>query len=214
MTELVEKLHAGGFIISLPNGNRAVDNGVLVAGQNLAAGTVLGKTATAGTLTAAAAAGNTGNGTMGTLSVGAGAKEGVYKVTIVEPGANVGEFIVEDPDGATVGNGTVASAFTGPVNFTLADGSTDFISGDQFNLTVSALTTKFKILAPAAADGSERVAGILLADVNATAADQPCAVVARDVEVIAAELTWPGGITAAEKSIAIAQLVAASILPR
>lgn len=214
MTELVEKLHAGGFLISLPNGTRAVDNAILVSGQNLLAGAVLGKTVTAGTITAAAVAGNVGNGTMGTLSVGSAAKEGVYKVTIVEPAANAGEFAVEDPEGKTIGNGTVAAAFTGAVNFTLADGGTDFAAGDQFNLTVSQLTVKHKVLAPAGTDGSQFAAGILLADTDASAADKACTVVARQAEVIGAELVYPGGITAAEKSIAIAQLQAAGILVR
>jgi hypothetical protein len=214
MTELVEKLHAGGFIVSLPNGNRAIDNAILLSGQNLFAGAVLGKTVTAGTITAAAVAANVGNGTMGTLSVGGAAKEGVYKVTVVEPAANAGEFIVEDPDGKTVGNGTVAVAFTGPVNFTLADGATDFAAGDQFNLTVSQLTVKHKVLAPAGTDGSQFAAGILLADTDASAADKACAVLARQAEVNGLELTYPGGITAAEKSIAIAQLTAAGILVR
>ena len=214
MTELVEKLHAGGFLISMPKGNRAVDNGILVSGQNLLAGAVLGKTVTAGTITAAAAAGNVGNGTMGSLSVGAAAKEGVYKVTIVEPATNAGEFAVEDPEGKTIGNGTVAVAFTGPVNFTLADGATDFTAGDQFNLTVSQLTVKHKVLAPAGTDGSQVAAGVLLADTDASAADKACVIVARQAEVNGAELVYPGGITAAEKSIAVAQLQAAGILVR
>ena len=214
MTELVEKLHAGGFLISMPNGNLAVDNGTLVTGQNLTAGTVLGRTASAGTITGAAVAGNTGNGTIGALTVGAGAKEGVYKLGIVEPAANAGEFVLEDPDGNAVGNGTVGVAFAGQINFTLSDGAVDFAAGDQFNITVSQLTAKFKILNPTGTDGSERAGGILLADVNATAADQPCVVVARECEVNAAELTWPAAITAAEKSIALAQLKAANIIAR
>jgi hypothetical protein len=214
MTEKVETLHAAGFLISEANGNRSRDNGILVTGQNLGAGTVLGKTVTAGTITGAAAAGNVGNGTIGSLTVGAGAKEGVYKITIVEPAANAGEFAVEDPQGRTVGNGTVAVAFTGEINFTLADGATDFSSGDQFNVTVSQTTAKYKILAPAGTDGSERAAAILLADVNATAADQLCAVVSRHAEVNGNELVYPGGITAAEKDLAIAQLEALGIMVR
>jgi len=214
MTEKVETLHAAGFLISEANGNRSRDNGILVSGQNLGAGTVLGKTVTAGTITGAAAAGNTGTGTIGSLTVGGGAKEGVYKVTIVEPATNAGEFAVEDPEGRTRGNGTVAVAFTGAINFTIADGGTDFVAGDQFNITVSQTTAKYKILAPAGTDGSERAAAILLADVNATAADQACAVVSRHAEVNGNELVYPGGITAAEKDVAIAQLEALGLMVR
>jgi len=87
----------------------------------------------------AAYAGNTGNGTMGTVTVSAGAKLGVYKLTITEPGSNIGAFEVEDPDGVLAGVGDVAAAFSaGGLAFTLADGATDFVAGDGFNITVTA----------------------------------------------------------------------------
>lgn len=90
-------------------------------------------------LTAAAALGtNTGNGVMGAITVGAAARAGVYTLTVVEPAANAGAFIVEDPDGVQVGDGNVAAAFNaGGLAFTLADGATDFIAGDSFAITVS-----------------------------------------------------------------------------
>lgn len=206
MTELVEKLHAAGFLISEANGNRSRDNGILISGQNLGAGTVLGKKATAGTVTGAAQAGNTGNGTITGLSAGGAAKVGVYRAVCIEPGANVGTFALFDPDGVEVGTATVAVGFTGPVNFTINDGAADFISGDTFNISVSGLTSKYTILAPAATDGTQIAAGILLSDVNATAADQPCAVITRQAEVNGNELVYPGGITAPQKDIAIDQL--------
>jgi hypothetical protein len=34
----------------------------------------------------------------------------------------------------------------GPVGFTIADGATDFISGDTFNIDVSAVTYKYKLV--------------------------------------------------------------------
>lgn len=214
MAEKVETLHAAGFLISEAQGNRSRDNGILLSGQNLGAGAVLGRTATTGTITAAAAAGNTGNGTMGTLSVGGGAKVGDYRVIIIEPGANAGVFEVIDPDGVLVGRGTVAVAFAGDVNFTLADGATDFVSGDLFTLTVSQLTSKYKVLTPAATDGTQRAAAILLADTDASAADKACAVITRSAEVNGNELTYPGGITAAQKDVAISQLQAAGVMVR
>ncbi len=92
------------------------------------------------TLSGSATAGgsNTGNGTMGTITVSAGAKPGTYSLVITEPGSNAGKFEVRDPDGEFVGTGTVASAFSGGgLAFTLADGATDFISGDYFTIAVS-----------------------------------------------------------------------------
>ena len=214
MTEKVETLHAAGFLISEANGNRSRDNGILVTGQNLLAGAVLGKTTSAGTITGAAAAGNTGNGTITGLTVGGGAKPGVYRAICVEPGANVGTFEIEDPDGVIVGRVSVPTAFTGPINFTINDGAADFITGDLFEITVSQLTQKFKVLAPAGTDGSQIAAGVLLSDTDATAADKAIAVIARHCEVNGNELTYPGGITAAQKDIAIAQLTALGILVR
>lgn len=214
MTELAEKLHAAGFLISEANGNRSRDNGILITGQNLGAGTVLGRKATAGTITGAAGAGNTGNGTITGLTVGGGAKAGVYRAICIEPAANAGVFEVEDPDGVMLSRATVAVGFTGAINFTINDGATDFISGDIFEITVSSLTLKYSQLAPAATDGTQVASGVLLADVNATAADQACAVITRSAEVNGTELVYPGGITAPQKDIAIAQLQAAGVMVR
>ncbi|MCM2293042.1 hypothetical protein NAC44_11985 [Allorhizobium sp. BGMRC 0089] len=92
----------------------------------------------AGTATSAAGTGNTGDGVMGAVTVSAGAKQGIYTLLIIEPAANAGTFEVTDPDGVFVDNGTVGTAFSaGGLAFTLADGATDFVAGDSFNITVS-----------------------------------------------------------------------------
>lgn len=92
----------------------------------------------AASATATAWTGNTGTGTVGTITVSAAAKVGTYKLLVIEPGSNVGQFIVEDPDGNIVSKaGTVASAFSGGgLAFTLSD-ATDFVSGDGFDILVS-----------------------------------------------------------------------------
>lgn len=101
-------------------------------------GVVLGATFGASAV-GAARAGNTGDGTItASPTITAGAKEGVYVVTMLEPGSNAGEFVVSDPDGNEIGNGTVAVAFSGGgVAFTIADGATDFAAGDQFTITTT-----------------------------------------------------------------------------
>lgn len=112
------------------------------------------------TLEAAAAvanAGNTGNGVLGTVTPGAGAKEGTYRVNIIAAASNAGTFEVEDPQGIIVGTGTVAVAFSkGGVAFTLADGATDFAVGDGFTfaLTPSTATADLDILGLTVADTS------------------------------------------------------------
>lgn len=114
--------------------------------------TLIDLEAVAGTAIAAAQAGNTGNGTMGAVTVSAGAKAGVYTLEIIEVAANAGTFIVIDPDGVPIGTGNVAAAFSaGGLAFTLADGATDFVAGDGFTITVT-LT--------AGGAGTDRIYGI------------------------------------------------------
>ena len=196
------------------------ENVTILAGSGsaraLTGGMVLGKV-TAGTATSAAAAGNTGNGTMGSVTVGAGAKAGVYNLVIIEPGTNVGKFTVEDPDGKFVGVGTVASAFSaGGLAFTLADGATDFVSGDAFTITVAAGSGKYVQLDLSGTLGTQNAAGILIADV--TAADGTdatgVALVRGPASIIASKLTWPSGATTNQKNAALAQLLALGIVQR
>jgi hypothetical protein len=116
---------AAGIAFGQPAYRGSGDHGVIAGGTFAAAAT------------SEALGTNTGNGTMGAVTVSAGAKQGVYTLTIIEPGANVGTFIVTDPDGDQIGDGVVGSAFSaGGLAFTLADGSTDFVAGDSFAITV------------------------------------------------------------------------------
>jgi hypothetical protein len=155
---------------------------ILLSGQNLARGTVLGRVAGAVGSAVAAGAGssgaNTGNGVFGAVTLGASAKEGTYRIVFVEPTTDLGKFIVEDPDGVIVGEGTVGTAFAGPINFTIADGSADFISGDGFTVAV-AQGTKYVKSAAAATDGSQIPVGILAEDCDATAGDASCLIYER-----------------------------------
>ncbi|HZF19501.1 MAG TPA: head decoration protein [Burkholderiales bacterium] len=213
MTLLSELLHAGGFIIAEQEGHLSRDNGILASGENRGAGTVLGRTVTAGTAVGAAFAGNTGTSTIGSVSVGGGAKEGIYMVELITAGATAA-FTVEDPNGVNIGHGAIGTAFAGAVNFTITNVGGTSVAGDRYTVTVSQLTKKFKILAPAATDGTQIPAGILFAPVDASAADQACCVITRNAELNSNELVWPGGITAAQQSVATAQLAAAGVILR
>lgn len=186
----------------------------VLSGQNLKSGTVIGKVAI-GAVTGAAQAGNTGNGTIGTLSAGTGAQIGVYTAVCIEPAANAGTFEVQDPAGVVVGVATVAVAFAGEVNFTIADGATDFVAGDRFNITVAAGTGKVKASPETGSDGSEVAAGILLYDVDASAADVKGVIVVRDAIVSQLGLTFDSSIDNGTKQAAkMAQLAALRILQR
>jgi hypothetical protein len=137
------------------------------AAATLRTGAVLGRYVVSPTGTATAVSGNTGNGTMGTVTVTSNKnlKLGTYQVHIVKAAANAGDFVLKDPSGTVVGNGTVAVAFNqAGLAFTLADGSTDFVVNDRFNIVVAG-TEKYKLVEATATDGTEQAKAILIADV-------------------------------------------------
>lgn len=197
-------VRAGGFMVSEAEGFLSRDAIVVLSGENLLAGHVVGMIQVGATATSAPASGNVGNGVMGAVTAGAGTKPGVYRLRIGTPATNAGAFIVEDPNGIEVGAGTVGVAYnTLGLAFTLADGSTDFASGDAFNLTVSAGTAKYREYNPANSDGSGVPAGILWDQCNATAGDQRATVINRSCEINAGELTWFSGASAGQQSAAL-----------
>ncbi len=88
----------------------------------------------------AAFAGNTGDGAITAApATGAGCKAGTYKAVCIEPAAEGGKFVVEDPDGVIIGVAAVGVEFATHVTFTIADGAADFVAGDGFNITVAAV---------------------------------------------------------------------------
>ncbi len=80
---------------------------------------------------------------------------------------------------------------------------------------IVAATGKVKALDPAATDGSQLAAGVLLEPVDATAGNRDDGILlARHAIVADSALVWPAGITNAEKAAAIAELKAIGILVR
>lgn len=214
---LTEGKYAGEFILSEANGDRSRENLVVLSGENLKAGHVLGRRLVGPTFGAAAALGtNVGNGVFGAVTMGTnlGARRGTYRIVITEPGANVGTFEVIGPDGQVFGDGVVATLFDNEIQFTLADGAADFVSGDAFTVVVSAGTHKYQEYDVANVDGGQRVAGILYANVDASAADKNGVGILRTAEVRAADLTWFAGASQAQKDIAIDALAALGIIAR
>lgn len=201
-------VRAADFILSEAPGARSRENGTMLSGETWVAGQVLGEVEV-GAASAAAQAGNTGTGTIGAITVGAGAKAGVYRLEIIEPGANAGTFILEDPDGIEVGTGTVAVAFSaGGLAFTLSD-ATDFIAGDGFNITVAAGSGKLRKFATANTDGSQHPRAISIYGGTASA-DTPIAYIARDCEVNLKAITFPAG----QEAAVIAGLLERGIIAR
>lgn len=215
---------ATAFTVTAPDGDTATGtNGVafsalgigftmttggtpMVAGDGFAI-TVLGATGKP-TATSAANGGNTGNSTMGSVTTtGYAPKVGRYVLTVIEPGANVGTFQLEDPLGKVVGTGVVAAAASiDGLSFTLADGATDFVSGDRFDIIVTAGSGKAVQWNPSAVDGSGTVAGILVYATDASSVDKLCTLLDAHAEVNASEIVWPTGANAATIAAGIAQL--------
>jgi hypothetical protein len=75
-------------------------------------------------------------------------------------------------------------------------------------------TGKFKPLNPTANDGTEVAAAVLFQGCDATDADVRRTFTVRDTEVTEAELIWPAGITANQKSNAITELSGRGIIVR
>jgi hypothetical protein len=198
------------------------NNETLITGQNLLMGAVVSKITLGAATAAAKSGGNTGNGTLvmdATTPVQPNAITGVYTVRAITAGTNTATFRVTDPLGRILGdvtfNGAGASAtFTNHVKFAVTDGATDFIVGDGFDITIAAGSGKITALAPTATDGSQVAFGVLLTDVNATAADQACPVLRREAVVKDSGLVWPGGITNPQRATAIAQLELVGIVIR
>lgn len=213
MTELTEGQHQAEFIVTEANGSLSRETVTVLSGQTLQPGHVLGRV-TVGTTTGAAAAGNTGNGTIGTVSAGASAKAGAYQIVCIEAATNGGTFEVEDPDGVIIGRAVVGTAFAGSVVFTIADGATDFAAGDRFTVTVAAGSGKYKEYNPAGTDGSQTAVALSFGAVDASAADASGVVVVRHAEVNAAELVWFADATDEQKTVGLAQLALQTIIAR
>lgn len=211
MPTLNETNHAGGFILSEANGNRSRRNGKLNAGQSLQAATVLGILLSVG---AAVAGTNTGAGVVTLGAVGPDAQPGVYTLRCVAAAAGAGTFNLIAPDGTLVRQVTVGGGLApnDHVAVTIADGDPDFAVNDTFTFEVSG--GDYEQLDLSEDDGVQTAAGILYAGVDASAADAACVVIARDAEVIGADLVWPAGITDAQKAGAIASLASRGIIVR
>lgn len=153
----------------------------------------------------------TGTGAVSGVSLGKLAKIGTYKVRLLATSATAA-FEVLAPDGASVGEGNVATAFTSDhVNFTLANGGTMTL-GDYFNIIVAGYAApQAKLWDPTAVDGTNEAWGVLLAATDASSAAQDAVAITRLAEVTTAKLAWKTTVTAAQKAEAYRQLAAANI---
>jgi len=211
MANLTEGIHAAEFLVSEAPGHRSREEITVLSGQDLVAGQVLGKV-TLGTGAFAAFGTNVGACTCGAITVGLGAKPGVYKIVMLATSAT-GAFVVEDPDGQIVGHGNVGSAFSaGGLGFTISNGGTNTV-GDSYKITVAAGSGKFVKIDPEGTDGRNAACGILFDAVDASDSDLPGVAFVRDCEVNRDLLNFDDA-DAGEIATAIAELAALGIIVR
>jgi hypothetical protein len=167
---------------------------IKAASGKLDTGTVLGRIALGAATVAAKAGGNTGNGLLTldvTTPVLAAAVAGIYTVRCITAAANAATFRVERPDGVVIGDVDLGATFADGVKFVIADGATDFVVGDGFNITVAAGSSLYVPCNLTATDGSQTPAAILkdYTDASGVANVRAVAVVGF-AEVVMAELSW------------------------
>ncbi len=214
---------AAAFVLSEAEHMRSRDNGVLAASQTIVPGQVLGRIAsgTAGiSVTAAPVAGNTGDGvlTLASPAFASTVKEGKYRLVCITAVANAGKFRVEDREGVEIGTCNVGSAFIKQVKFSIADGATDFVVGDAFEIIVAlteATEEQYKAFDPTATDGSENPYCIALYGTTTGAGvTQSISFISRDAEILTSELVFLPGITADQTTLALSALKRRGMIPR
>lgn len=190
----------------------------VLSGQDLAVGAVLGKVKL-GTCptTGTADAGNTGSGTCTGVTAGVKAKQGTYTLKCIIAAAGEGIFSVEDPDGYALPNAIAGVAYTNDqINFTINDGSPDYVVGDSFTIAIAAGSLSVRAINFDGVDGSQDAYGILTAACDATDGALSAVAIVRDAQVIEANLVWPvtsPAVSAEQKAAAMAQFKAMGIVP-
>ena len=191
---------------------RSRERGIIsgLSSAAILAGTIVGILTTSAS-SSAAKSGNTGNATMGTITVTAPADVGVYSVEFT----TATTFDVYHPNGSLIGSGATGAAFTkGGLSFTITAGGTPMVKGDGFNITVTKVIGNYVPLALGTSDGSQTVKGILFEDVPKGVADHTRTFSVRDCEVVREQLIYPAGATDGNKATIDAALVALGVIPR
>lgn len=194
---------------------------LLSGGSACVVGQVLGKI-NVGTATAAAkGGGNTGNGTCTLVTAQPKAVAGVYKAIVEIAGTNSATWNLYDPNGELIdqkvyaGSGATAVFANDQIHATITDGSTDFVVGDEFDITVVAGSGKWVQVNPSATDGSNVAAGVCLLAADPTSADVASVAVTRGPAILkTGGLTWTSGMTTNQQTAALAQLAALGITSR
>ncbi|MBU8540821.1 head decoration protein [Falsiroseomonas tokyonensis] len=210
-----EPVRAGEFLVSEANGYRSREAIIIAnttgAEVTFGAGLVLAQRAVGAATSAAKSGGNTGNATMSAVTVGPGAKVGVYTVRMTAATA----FTVRDPDGFMIGTGATGVAFADDIVFTMTAGGTPMVAGDGFDVTMAAGDLAY---VPFTNATNLPAAAVLYGPVTvpATSTGRGTGIV-RDAEVNAHALQYDsslsgGGLTAAKTAAALSLKAAGLII--
>lgn len=217
-----EGRHATEGLLSEANGARSRKSIVIAAGAAMVLPCMaLGAMYPADTLSISvtADAGNTGDGTI-TLAdpaFGPATIPGDYRIVCVDPAADAGAFVIEDPNGNQIGTADAGAAFASDhLNFTINDGAADFVAGDAF--TVSAAATGDPVYVPcdpAATDGSQIARAVALYPADATDGPITIAAIVRDAEFAVGAMEYAAAVdTDPERNAILADLAKAGIIVR
>lgn len=83
-----------------------------------------------------------------------------------------------------------------------------------FGSVLAKVGGKYQVLDPAGTGAAKKAVAVLTERVDATTGDTPGVVISRGAVLDLNELTWPAGITDAQKSTALEELVALGIVAR
>ena len=192
MSKLIEKYRLNDVLKWEVDNYFSREKLTLLAGQDLPCGAVIGKVKTSCPTTGTAGGSNTGAGTCTGVAAGSKVKPGTYTLTCIAAASGTGTFEVQDPDGFTLPQATVGSAYAEEqINFTLNDGDPDFAVGDVFTIAVAAGSLKFVKIDFDAVDGSEDAYGFVIDDYDATLADLEGVGIVRDAIIDPDFLAWP-----------------------
>lgn len=192
----------------------------VLSGQVLTMGTVIAKILLSVATSGVAASGNTGGGTITSVTGNTKTKKGVYTIECLSYTASplLLNCRVTDPDGNVLPSISAFGAYVSDqINFTLTNGSPVIAVGDKWTITVSDGSGYVKGIDFDAVDGTQTAYGILTADVDATDGNTEGVAVVRDALIIADNLVYPTtspAVTTDQKALALAALASKNIIER
>lgn len=139
-SSLSESVHAAGYVFQELDESESSwcrEQVTVLSGQNLKVGAVIGRVTTGIGRASVPTVSGTGNGTISAVTAGPDVEVGSYVIKCTAAATDGGAFSVTAPSGLALPNATVGTPYVSShLNFTLNDGSTDFIVNDSFTVVV------------------------------------------------------------------------------